>query len=374
MKDVANANAIRTTLAVVAALALVLAFGCGEKLTVPEAEGLYGIYTYTIERTEVDPRARQLLSVRGSLVALTPESLLKYSQDDAVTASAGGFSDATACCTDDADSLIFVWDQASHRVSWYSSRDLLARASADLPEVAAVAGMAASHAGIGQVPGASTFLYLADPEAGVVHRYAYHPDVGLLAHGILCRAAGQGARSVHVPGALARDRQDSLLVCDRDPERNWVIRFVSVPDLTDISADPDLDDPLRGNAGLYHAPNCNPPAASDYVIGDAPPCPPEEWVRLPHGANENLDDPSAVAVDGQGKIYIADRGNDRVQRFTAEGAFDLLIGGGGGSSDIPSPRSVAVLAGYPNGVAVPAYLVYVVCDDGVKRYRYRGTS
>lgn len=371
MKAVAITSAPRATVLAVVAVAVALAVGCGEKITVPQPVGLYGNYSYAIEPTGVDAGARQLLSVRGSLVVLTAGSLLKYAQNDSVTASVTGFVDAGACCADDTDSLIFVWDQDQHRLSWYSTQDLLPRSSADLPEISAVVGMAACRTGIEQVPGASTFLYLADPDSGVVHRYAYHPDAGLLPHGILCRDGGQGARSAHVPGGLARDSQDSVLVCDRDPERNWVIRFVSVPDLTDIAADPDLDDPLRGNAGLFHAPSCNPPAAADYVLGNAPGCRPEEWVPGPSTLPGQFDDPIAVAVDRQGLIYVADHRNHRVQRFAANGTFDLALGNG---DEIPSPRGVAVLDGFANGVVVPAYLVYVICDTGVKRYRYQGSN
>lgn len=359
------------TLGMVAAAVAGVFAGCGEKITVPVAEGLYGNYDYVIETTAIDPQARQLLSVRGNLFVLTAEAVKKYARNDSVTASFAGFTDAQAFCADDADSLVFVWDAGQRRVAWYSTQDLVPRAFADLPDVATAVAIATCRAGIEQVPGASTFLYLADPDSGVVHRYAFHPEAGLLPYGILCRAGGQGARFVHIPGAMARDSEDSLLVCDRDPERNWVIRFVSVPDPADISADPNLDDPLRGRAGLFHAPTCNPPAAADYVLGNAPGCDPLGWVPGPSTEEGEFDDPSSVTVDGLGKIYVTDRGNHRLQRFDSAGVFDFALGAPG---DIPSPTGIAVLDGFENGVIVPGAEIYVISTTGVKRYRYKGTS
>ncbi len=31
--------------------------------------------------------------------------------------------------------------------------------------------------------------------------------------------------------------------------------------------------------------------------------------------------PSGIAVDGQGNVYVADWGNDRIQKFNADGRF-----------------------------------------------------
>ena len=168
------------TIGIAMAVVAAVATGCGEKITVPVPEGLYGNYDYYLEQTGIDPQARQLLNVRGNLLVLTGGELKKYARNDSVIASLSGFTDAQAFCADDADSLVFVWDAGLRRVAWCSSEELLPRAYADLPEVVSAVAMAACRAGIEQVPGASTFLYLADPDSGVVHRYAYLPEAGLL--------------------------------------------------------------------------------------------------------------------------------------------------------------------------------------------------
>ena len=102
---------------------------------------------------------------------------------------------------------------------------------------------------------------------------------------------------------------------------------------------------------MFHAPSCNPPAAADYVLGKAPGCDPQGWNPGPSDADGEFDDPSGVAVDGLGKIYVADGGNDRLQCFDSAGAFDFVLGAPG---DIPSPTSVAVLDSFEEGQVVPA--------------------
>jgi DNA-binding beta-propeller fold protein YncE len=52
--------------------------------------------------------------------------------------------------------------------------------------------------------------------------------------------------------------------------------------------------------------------------------------------------PTDVAVSSQGLVYVADRGNGRVQIFDSKGAFLNLLGKGGTSELIKRPRSVAV--------------------------------
>ncbi len=351
--------------AVVATIAALLAAGCGEKIVIPEPQGLFGVAAYYEDSVIVETDARQVLAVQGNLFVLTGTGLAKRDRLYNPIAAAEGFADARAFCADDAESLLFVWDQGLGRVTWYASRDLTPQDHVDLPAVQSVVAMASCRAGIAQVPGGSTFLYLADPDSGVVHRYVYVPGAGLEPYGILCRDDGEGARFVHVPGALARDSADSLLVCDRDPLRNWVIRFHAVPDLADTSANPALGDPLRGRAALFHAPTCNPPAASDYVLGDAAGCDPTGWVGGPSSATGAFDDPAGVAVDGLGRIFVADRGNDRFQRFSASGDFELAYGS---PERTPAPGSLTVFdVRVPSGVNHAAY-IYLLTEGMVRRF------
>ena len=54
--------------------------------------------------------------------------------------------------------------------------------------------------------------------------------------------------------------------------------------------------------------------------------------------------PNGIAVDAQGKIYVSDYGNNRLQVFDPTGAYLTTIGGVGGtnSSQFVGPSSVAV--------------------------------
>jgi hypothetical protein len=365
MRRLAVERRLLALLAVAAVVAVLLVAGCGTKIANPEPQGLFGVAAYYEDSTIVEDDARQILAVQGNLFVLSGTGLVKRDRLYNPIAAIEGFADARAFCADDAESLLFVWDQGLGRVTWYASRDLIPRNHADLPAVHTVTAMATCRAGIEQVPGGSTFLYLADPDSGVVFRYVYVPGAGLESYGILCRDDGEGARFVHVPGALARDRADSLLVCDRDPERNWVIRFVSVPDPADTSANPALEDPLRGRAALFHAPTCNPPAAADYVLGDAPGCDPTGWQGGPSNDTGAFDDPSGLAVDGLGRIFVADRGNDRFQRFSASGAFELAYGS---PERMPAPSSLTLFdVRVASGIQYAAY-VYVLSEGTVRRF------
>ena len=66
----------------------------------------------------------------------------------------------------------------------------------------------------------------------------------------------------------------------------------------------------------------------------------------PGSAPGLLDEPTDVAVDSQGFVYVADRGNRRVQRFTSDGAVDAAFWERLSHARISprSPNAVAMLA------------------------------
>lgn len=64
---------------------------------------------------------------------------------------------------------------------------------------------------------------------------------------------------------------------------------------------------------------------------------------LPGSALGTLSDPTAVAVDTAGIVYVADTGNDRVDRFSASGRFLSSFGSPGSSpGQFRKPRGIAV--------------------------------
>ncbi|HVK85326.1 MAG TPA: SBBP repeat-containing protein [Kofleriaceae bacterium] len=86
-----------------------------------------------------------------------------------------------------------------------------------------------------------------------------------------------------------------------------------------------------------------------------------------------------LAIDDQGRIVIADSGNDRVRRVSATGVISTIAGGGTGGDEGPA---LAAALGQPLGVAVAPSgelyisqfsIVRVVTTDGII-HRFAGTS
>jgi sugar lactone lactonase YvrE len=66
------------------------------------------------------------------------------------------------------------------------------------------------------------------------------------------------------------------------------------------------------------------------------------WGTQGSGQGE-FDSPEALAVDGQGAIYVADLAGDRVQKFSRTGSFVLEFGGSGsGAGQLDGPSGLAV--------------------------------
>jgi len=62
-----------------------------------------------------------------------------------------------------------------------------------------------------------------------------------------------------------------------------------------------------------------------------------------NSANGAIDKAAAVAVGPDGSLYVASRGNNRIQKYTSSGAFDLMFGmPGTGNGQFQQPTAVAV--------------------------------
>ena len=64
------------------------------------------------------------------------------------------------------------------------------------------------------------------------------------------------------------------------------------------------------------------------------------------GGSGQFVQPGSIATDGAGFVYVADTGNNRVQKFTTAGAFVAQWGtSGGGNGQFSSPSGIAVAGG-----------------------------
>jgi hypothetical protein len=339
--------------------ALLGAGGCGEKIALPEPKGLFGVRDYLVDTVFVDSQPVQLAVVNNNLFVLSAQGVLtKRHQKFGQIAQVLALDMPTALCADDRGELVFVWEQGAHKLGVYSSSDLTPVGDTALPHVQSAVSLATSAAGIDSVAGARTFLYISDPDSGVIHRYAYFDHNELAPHGILARAGGDAARFVHLPAGLCRDAADSLLVCDADSNRNWVIRFNPRPDYEDTTPDPSDQDPWRGRAALFSSASCNPPAASDYTLGNAAGCDPTGWIGGPSSAPGEFTTPQATALDGSGRIYVADTGNDRIQIFSRDGYYEMLFGT---AEPLPGPTALGVVdVRFSGGTHYGAYVFVLV--------------
>lgn len=304
--------------------ALPFAGGCGDKIAIPEAVGLFSVNAYYHHEALPGAGARQLCIANSLLFVIADDgSLTKRFQNFEETARVDGLADPTAVARDEEHDVIFVWEAGAGRLSAWAAADLAPLGATELPELGTVTHLGAAAAGVDEfAPGAVTFVYLADADSLVVHRYAWSPGAGATPRGILCNDEGVSARAVKLPAGMTADLEGRLLVCDADTSRNWVNRFDPTPTPADTVPGP-APDPLRGTAVIFAPDGCPEPATAAYTLGDAPECGEDGWSGGPSAAAGEFHSPVGVAVDGSGRIFVADRDNARFQVFDAAGAYDL---------------------------------------------------
>lgn len=85
------------------------------------------------------------------------------------------------------------------------------------------------------------------------------------------------------------------------------------------------------------------------------------------GSESTFNNPTGVAVDADGNLYIADRGNNRIRKWTkSNGNVTTLAGSTAGYED--GPGATAKFNG-PNGLTVDSYGVIYVTDGENQRIR-----
>jgi len=151
---------------------------------------------------------------------------------------------------------------------------------------------------------------------------------------------GSAAR-LQQPAGLATDQNGTLYVADRE---NHQIRRVRIP-VPAIPSDPEAAPTIELFAGASAA------LTTRWGFQDG------------FGTNARFRDPGGMAVDGDGNLYVADRGNARIRKIVlATGEVSTLAGSGTwGSAD--GVGTAAQFAG-PEGVAFDGFGALYVADTG----------
>ena len=82
-----------------------------------------------------------------------------------------------------------------------------------------------------------------------------------------------------------------------------------------------------------------------------------------------LSDPSGVAVDGAGNLYIADLGNSRIRKVTPDGTITTMAGNGTAGYNGDNIAATSAEITYPEGVAVDGAGNLYIADYSYSRIR-----
>jgi len=85
------------------------------------------------------------------------------------------------------------------------------------------------------------------------------------------------------------------------------------------------------------------------------------------GTKASFKNPYGIAIDASGNIYVADNGNNRIRKITADGIVTTLAGSG--DSDYADGSGTSASFHWPEGVAVDAFGNVFVVDTYNKRIR-----
>jgi DNA-binding beta-propeller fold protein YncE len=244
------------------------------------------------------------------------------------TATDSSLSGPTGVAVDAAGSNVYIADTTNHLVEAVSGGNLSILAGKPGFVGVPSGGVAATSSRLGEPTGltvdGSGNVFIADTLNGVVEKVA-------AADGTLSIVAGS---SLSDPPAVAVDGSGNVYVADKS---NHVVEKVTPDGVVSIVAG-------TGSSG-------------DTVPGGA----------AGTATLRNLSSPSGVAVDASGNVYIADSSNNIVAKVTPAGALSIVVGTSGVSGTPSAGTASNSKLSSPKGVAVDANGNLYIADSGNNR-------
>ncbi len=329
---------------------------CGEKIAIPEAVGIPVVSDYVEQQSWSLTDPVDVIESNGRILVLEqgPGTLTKYSTSQKPLLVVDGLISPTAMFVDRPLRRIVVAEDDGNgnvALSIFDLNDLNPLGRVDLAgRVSSATGVAAN----------GELVFVSDPDSGVVHRLRWTDAASgwLVDEGLVCTDQGsrESPQFIFEPAGLGLDDQGFLLICDADTTRNWVVRFDPVA--------PEGDSLATGRAVEFRSLACPTPPVQSFVLGSAPGCG-EVFEPGTSSGLGGLAAPLGLTLDSEGRIYVADSINGRVQRFETDGSFDLVLGdGAGGVPGLEAPTRVASWLGITSRggipVVIPGARIYVV--------------
>ncbi len=153
------------------------------------------------------------------------------------------------------------------------------------------------------------------------------------AEALLAGAVDGTAAALTSPGLMAVDRVGNVYIADASDRR--VRKLAPDGTITTVAGTGELGD--RGDGGAATA--------------------------------AQLAEPSGVAVDGAGNVFIADRGNHRIRKVDSEGVISTVAGSGVMGFDGDGGPATAAMLASPGGVGVDGLGALYIADTGNHRIR-----
>jgi hypothetical protein len=363
---------------------VLLASGCGEKITLPQAEGIAVVSDYTdVTPGTLNEQLGFVTDVEpfGGIFAVSDSAggrvLLVYDDGrvDTFRDPVEGLRGPIALETDMQRSLLLVVENtgAGYEISAIDTR----------LEIQGTVPLTAEVQSVSDIASDGDHLYVSDPVARTVHRYAFGAGAGFTALTYAGTVVAEDPEQfdqfspqvVSIPAGMTVDDAGMLVVCDADTTRNWVLRYDPLPG-SGVETDrgqsvifgPTREELAEGVDAFDQSVRCGDVFSIEAsTLGKAPPCnPPADFDADPSDADGEFHEPSGVATDGDGNLYVADRMNGRIQRFTPEGEFDAEFGPGLATGDdaLQQPVRLATWDGFAITPAatidIPGARVFVV--------------